>query len=1185
MKFKIIISYVFLLIIPLVSQVNEWQIKPNEPLGSFMVNQPGFNGQSIVKPEFAPFDQSKHLTLSSATEDLIIDGELDEEVWAKTEPLQEFIDKNTYDLARDQTEIKIIFDEKHIFISAVCNEPYIANMRNESRTHDDPVMLDDHLGIYLTPLKRLGEKHFYEGYYYFIAINPLGIVFDAFYNPWHGGIFYPNWNPQIEVQIKHMADKWIVEMSVAFEGLEYYVPAGREYVVNFTRTQFNHRGQLDSFAKSGVLVKSTYKSMVSWRIPFYDSRFIPLSEYWPDSLEFIRPDLSLQKVVRNQTGIIDWSKAVVIEDLLMHDSGQLPSGRTKVNITYDDDSLYVRYVCCDSLMDELTAKNKEHDWPGWDEWGTYRSPEKYRVEDDAIGMYIAPNFDERGQYHRPYYLIMVNVDGVVYDACFDQFGIFYKTWESNLRAKIIKESHCWIAELCIPFSSFTIDPDKSDDWGFNAFRRRPAKSNTGTVHVKDWCKGQRKGQMDVLYKGGYEISCWSPTYGHLRNPMRMGIMRGLELDQVSQVKAHISQQLQALENRIKTLQNSGQCTLTVNKLQDEFFLLKNQLDILSKVNLKKVYKSFYSLKSQVKTWSDWIFAERIQQVSLTDRRLTDVHFVDKNNGWVVGSGGMILYTSDGGETWRVQDSGTDYELEGIYFADKFNGWAVGGNIRPPRGENFIDRDVGAMGIILHTQDGGKTWLPQLMGDGRWLYDVTFVDDQVGWVVGAFGLVMKTEDGGETWKVQSTGSLKWLNKVCFVDRHYGWIACEDEEVLMTKDGGDLWQKVQTPLHKDTNNWPGVLNAIFFADRKLGWAVGRGGNVFQSRDGGTSWTLQQIPYKSPIKELVEFQDVYFVNETSGWAISCLGDVVFRTKDSGRTWQVGHTGNRNWLHAIYFVDERTGWIVGERGTILRSDDGGRSWQIQCSDGDQLDILVLHAHSDDELPIAYLTTYYADQGYKIGYIRYTINDLSTYRLGELRTQEYRATSAYLGGVVNRTMYQCINAGREGFPMPYMYQEWGGWSPSERWMVAAIRALRPKVIITQETAFDKVSHSVGGYMVVNAIKTAADKEKYTNFEEIGLHKWNTPKVYLMVWPRLFENSYNPWPATLKMDKVITRQSPRLGKTYEYIGIHAFTYCQSQGGYKGHQQTIDAVPSALHLLFSKVVTKKENDLFTGLKQD
>ena len=43
--------------------------------------------------------------------------------------------------------------------------------------------------------------------------------------------------------------------------------------------------------------------------------------------------------------------------------------------------------------------------------------------------------------------------------------------------------------------------------------------------------------------------------------------------------------------------------------------------------------------------------------------LNAIHFLDAGNGdlrgWVVGNGGTILATDDGGETWRPQTSGTD----------------------------------------------------------------------------------------------------------------------------------------------------------------------------------------------------------------------------------------------------------------------------------------------------------------------------------------------------------------------------------------------------------------------------------------------------------------------------------------------------------------------------------------------
>jgi photosystem II stability/assembly factor-like uncharacterized protein len=39
-------------------------------------------------------------------------------------------------------------------------------------------------------------------------------------------------------------------------------------------------------------------------------------------------------------------------------------------------------------------------------------------------------------------------------------------------------------------------------------------------------------------------------------------------------------------------------------------------------------------------------------------RIRSLHFVDKNNGWAVGTGGFVLATSDGGDTWKEQQRGS-----------------------------------------------------------------------------------------------------------------------------------------------------------------------------------------------------------------------------------------------------------------------------------------------------------------------------------------------------------------------------------------------------------------------------------------------------------------------------------------------------------------------------------------------
>ena len=50
-----------------------------------------------------------------------------------------------------------------------------------------------------------------------------------------------------------------------------------------------------------------------------------------------------------------------------------------------------------------------------------------------------------------------------------------------------------------------------------------------------------------------------------------------------------------------------------------------------------------------------------------------------DEAWAVGASGTIVYTRDGGTTWRAQRSGTDNTLRGVAVASRSVVWAVGHN--------------------------------------------------------------------------------------------------------------------------------------------------------------------------------------------------------------------------------------------------------------------------------------------------------------------------------------------------------------------------------------------------------------------------------------------------------------------------------------------------------------------------
>lgn len=63
----------------------------------------------------------------------------------------------------------------------------------------------------------------------------------------------------------------------------------------------------------------------------------------------------------------------------------------------------------------------------------------------------------------------------------------------------------------------------------------------------------------------------------------------------------------------------------------------------------------------------------------------------------------------------------------------------------------------------------------------------------------------------------------------------------------------------------------------------------------------------------------------------AVCCLLIAVCSSSALASTWQRQRTSSLAWLHAVFFVDQNRGWAVGSRGTLLASDDGGKSWQAK--------------------------------------------------------------------------------------------------------------------------------------------------------------------------------------------------------------------------------------------------------------
>ena len=290
-----------------------------------------------------------------------------------------------------------------------------------------------------------------------------------------------------------------------------------------------------------------------------------------------------------------------------------------------------------------------------------------------------------------------------------------------------------------------------------------------------------------------------------------------------------------------------------------------------------------------------------------------IAFPDNTNGWAVGgevynsftergSGSAILNTSDGGLTWKAQNSNISGTLNSVNFIDEYKGWAVGNNT------DYSDDTT----FIIHTTNGGEDWITQKSDTSYRLYSICFTDDFNGWAVGSGGRILNTGDGGNNWKQQDCDSCKTLRAVHFVDSVNGW-ATGDNAIYNTTDGGQSW----TQQFYDTTGY--YFKSVYFTDSQNGWVVGnkwsKGSILLHTMDGGNTW-LSDMSISN-----VDLYSVHFTDEDNGLISGSKGSILL-TRDGGVTWEMQNSGTDDNLFSVIYTNDGHGYAAGAWGTIVHWD-----------------------------------------------------------------------------------------------------------------------------------------------------------------------------------------------------------------------------------------------------------------------
>lgn len=359
--------------------------------------------------------------------------------------------------------------------------------------------------------------------------------------------------------------------------------------------------------------------------------------------------------------------------------------------------------------------------------------------------------------------------------------------------------------------------------------------------------------------------------------------------------------------------------------------------------------------------TEWMW----QTPTPTPYDLWGAEFSDAANGIVVGEGGLIMTTADGGKNWTPRASGTDpggslfrvhhldadtvvaiggrstlgpdstgfvtISLDGGltwsaspplqsliftdgYFTDAEHGLVVGGDFA-----NFVP-------TISRTSDGGASWQTDALPTFGYLLAVSFPDAETGYAAGydfsvGQALVYATSDGGTTWTPQTIASDQVINDLRFDSPTHGVAAGNAGALFVTSDGGATWEArdAGTALDLHSVSYNGATISVTGGDYLYD------GFVLVSSDGGDSWETQSVPRS--------LNNVTWRDAANGVAVGSGGS-LFATSDGGASWApLQKTVSPQGLFGVAFADASNGIAVGGAGTIVATTDGGKKWTLQTS------------------------------------------------------------------------------------------------------------------------------------------------------------------------------------------------------------------------------------------------------------
>ena len=259
----------------------------------------------------------------------------------------------------------------------------------------------------------------------------------------------------------------------------------------------------------------------------------------------------------------------------------------------------------------------------------------------------------------------------------------------------------------------------------------------------------------------------------------------------------------------------------------------------------------------------------------------------------------VVATSDASATkWTQASVPVESDLVAVRFINAEDGWACGHN-----------------GVILHSTDGGRSWVKQLDGDGARTAFEAYYNQKI-----AAGDAALSADLAEVQLNFDSGpTLPWLG-VWFDDARTGYVVGSFGDLAVTHDGGESWHPWLE--HIDNPNFYD-LNAIRNVGGKL-YIVGEQGGVYVLDSKTRMFVARPTGYDGSLFGITGTARAIVVFGMRG--------NIFRSVDEGKSWTKSSDPSSSSIMAGAVLADGRFVLVNVEGDVLVSDDAGQSFSVRA-------------------------------------------------------------------------------------------------------------------------------------------------------------------------------------------------------------------------------------------------------------